>query len=84
MRPLLLLPSGMFNLCDHLRHLGITTGYAGGFAEKMVLNGEVLTHGIIHHIPDGLDYAVAALAEPLSSVWPRTTRRTRRSMIRSS
>jgi L-iditol 2-dehydrogenase len=59
---------GKFNLCDHLRHLGITPGYPGGFAEKMVLNGEVLTNGIVHRIPDGLDDAAAALAEPLSSV----------------
>lgn len=59
---------GLFNLCDHLRHLGITPGYPGGFAEKLLLSHEVLTRGIVHRIPDGLSYRVAALAEPCSSV----------------
>ena len=59
---------GKFNLCDHLRHLGISPGFPGGFAQKLVLNGEVLINGILHQIPDGLPFRIAALAEPLSSV----------------
>ena len=59
---------GMFNLCDNLHFLGITPGYPGGFAEKMVLTHEVLTLGIVHRIPEGLSSLHAALSEPASSV----------------
>lgn len=59
---------GLFNLCEDLHLIGITPGYSGGFAEKMVLTGEILTHGIVHPIPDGMPYAHASLAEPASSV----------------
>jgi L-iditol 2-dehydrogenase len=59
---------GLFNLCDSLHFLGITPGYPGGFAEKLVLTAEVLNLGIVHRIPDGLSSLHAALAEPMSSV----------------
>lgn len=59
---------GLYNLCDNLRLIGITPGYQGGLAEKMVLTGEMLRNGIVHPIPEGLDFAGAALAEPCSSV----------------
>ncbi len=59
---------GMYNLCDDLRLVGITPGYPGGFAEKMVLTGEILANGIVHHMPQGLAYEVAAIAEPCCSV----------------
>jgi L-iditol 2-dehydrogenase len=59
---------GMYNLCDDPRYLGITPGYAGGLADKMVLTQEALTRGIVHRIPDGLDFFQAALSEPCSSV----------------
>jgi L-iditol 2-dehydrogenase len=59
---------GMYNLCDNLRLLGITPGYPGGLAEKVVLSGEVLENGIVHHMPDGLSFSEGALAETLSSV----------------
>lgn len=59
---------GKFNLCDSLRHLGITPGFGGGFAQEMTLPGEALTNGIVHPIPAGLGFPLAALAEPLSSV----------------
>ena len=59
---------GLFNLCDDLRNLGITPGYPGGFAEQMVLTDEVLGRGIVHLIPAGMEYDIAALAEPCSSV----------------
>ncbi|MEA3334372.1 MAG: alcohol dehydrogenase catalytic domain-containing protein [Chloroflexota bacterium] len=59
---------GLYNLCDNLRLVGITPGYPGGFAEKMVLTGEILARGIVHHMPDGMSYPEGALAETLSSV----------------
>jgi len=59
---------GMVNLCDNLRLVGITPGIPGGFAEKMTLTGEILENGIVHKMPDGMSYALGALAETLSSV----------------
>jgi L-iditol 2-dehydrogenase len=59
---------GMYNLCNDLRLVGITPGYPGGFAEKMVLTGEILANGIVHPVPDGVSFPEAALAEPISSV----------------
>ena len=46
----------------------ITPGYPGGFAEKMVLTGEVLSNGIVHSMPEGLYFTHAAIAEPCCSV----------------
>ncbi|MCJ7520304.1 MAG: zinc-binding dehydrogenase, partial [Anaerolineaceae bacterium] len=57
-----------FNLCDSLHFLGITPGYPGGFAEKILLTDEVLTLGVVHKIPDGLSFDHAAVSEPCSSV----------------
>lgn len=59
---------GKFNLCTDLRLLGITVGYDGGFAEYVCLSNEVLTHGIVHRMPEGLSFQEGALAETLSSV----------------
>jgi L-iditol 2-dehydrogenase len=59
---------GMYNLCDDLRFVGITPGYGGGFAEQLLLTNEILTHGIVHPMPEGLSFVDAALAEPCSSV----------------
>ncbi len=59
---------GMFNLCDEMRLLGITPGYPGGFAERMVLRHEVLEHGIVHRMPERLSFDHAAMAEPCCSV----------------
>jgi L-iditol 2-dehydrogenase len=59
---------GLYNLCDNLRFLGITPGYPGGFAEKMVLTAEVLSNGIVHPMPEGLSFSHAAIAEPCCSV----------------
>jgi L-iditol 2-dehydrogenase len=58
----------LFNLCDHLKLLGITPGYNGGFAEKMALDEEILVNGICHPIPPGLTFLHAALSEPCTSV----------------
>ena len=59
---------GMYNLCDNIRMIGITPGYPGGFAEKMVLTKEILRNGIVDHMPDGMSFSEGALAEPCSSV----------------
>lgn len=59
---------GWYNLCDDLRIVGITPGYAGGFAERMAITGEILQNGIVHPLPEGLSFVAGALAEPLSSV----------------
>ena len=59
---------GMYNLCDDLRFVGITPGYGGGFAEKLLLSHEILTNGVVHPMPEGLSFVDAALAEPCSSV----------------
>lgn len=59
---------GLYNLCDTLRLIGITPGYSGAFAERMVLTGEILANGIVHRMPDGLAFDQAAVAEPCCSV----------------
>jgi len=59
---------GRFNLCDHLQFLGITAGFPGGFAEKMILTSKILTNGIVHPVPAELSLTHAALAEPCCSV----------------
>ncbi|MFH1740311.1 MAG: alcohol dehydrogenase catalytic domain-containing protein [bacterium] len=59
---------GMYNLCDDLKFVGITPGYPGGFAEKLVLTREILENGIVHKMPDGMPFKDAALAEPCCSV----------------
>jgi L-iditol 2-dehydrogenase len=59
---------GAYNLCDSLHFLGVTPGYPGGFAERLLLSGEVLANGIVHPMPEGLSFVDAALAEPCSSV----------------
>ena len=57
-----------YNLCNSIRFLGMTAGDPGGFAEKILLSEEVLTLGVVHPIPEGLDLDDAALSEPCSSV----------------
>jgi len=59
---------GLYNLCDELHFLGITSGYFGGFADYILLDEEVLTNGIVHKVPEGLSFDHAALSEPCSSV----------------
>ena len=59
---------GMYNLCETLHFLGITPGYLGGFADKILVMEEVLTNGVIHKMPEGLSFDHAALSEPCSSV----------------
>lgn len=58
----------MYNLCDNLRFVGITPGYPGGFAEQMVLTGEILLNGIVNGMPEGLSFTHAAVSELCNSV----------------
>ena len=58
----------LYNLCDHLKLVGISPGYHGGFAEQMVLSAEILQNGVVHRMPRELTFPQAALAEPMSSV----------------
>lgn len=57
---------GLPNLCHNLKILG--KHVAGGFVEYMVLTDEVLRRGIVHRLPEGLDFVQGTLSEPLSSV----------------
>jgi L-iditol 2-dehydrogenase len=59
---------GWFNLCANLKLLGITPGLDGGFAEQVALTGEMLRHGIVHLMPEGLGFLEGGFAETLSSV----------------
>lgn len=57
---------GLFNLCDTLQILG--KHLDGGMADYLLLSSDILAHGIIHRIPEGLSMLDAALSEPLCSV----------------
>jgi L-iditol 2-dehydrogenase len=59
---------GRYNLCANLILYGITPGFNGGLAERMILPHDLLTRGICHHIPAGLSDESAALSEPCASV----------------
>ncbi len=59
---------GLYNLCDHLRFVGVTPEFPGALAQKLVLTEEVLTHGIVHPMPKGMSFIAASLAEPSCSV----------------
>lgn len=56
----------LYNLCESWQLIG--THQPGGMAEYILLTHEILTHGIIHRIPDTLEDLPSALAEPASSV----------------
>lgn len=57
---------GMVNLCENHRMLG--THIPGGYAQYLAIPGEVLAHGFIEYIPEGMSYEVAAFAETCSAV----------------
>jgi L-iditol 2-dehydrogenase len=59
---------GLYNLCDGIRFIGVTPELPGALAERLVLTGEVLTHGIVHPMPEGMTFAEGSLAEPSCSV----------------
>jgi L-iditol 2-dehydrogenase len=57
---------GWVNLC--VAHRMIGTHWPGGFAQLILLPAEVLAHGMVHRMPEGLSFDEAALSEPASSV----------------
>ncbi|MEM1552411.1 MAG: alcohol dehydrogenase catalytic domain-containing protein [Candidatus Bathyarchaeia archaeon] len=57
---------GLYNLCENKKIIG--RDLPGGLADVMVLEDDVLQHGIMHLIPEGVTASEAAMAEPLASV----------------
>ncbi len=57
---------GMVNLCVSHRMLG--THFPGGYAQYIALPKEVLQHGFVEPIPEGMPFAHAAFAETASAV----------------
>jgi L-iditol 2-dehydrogenase len=55
---------GMGNNCAINYALGYQ--FQGGFAELLPLNQITVNYGPVHHIPDGMSYETATLAEPLA------------------
>lgn len=58
--------NGTPQYCENIRELA--QQYPGGFAEYMGIPAEALAHGTIQRLPEGMDYAHAAISEPPSSV----------------
>lgn len=56
--------SGMGNNCAINYALGYQ--FQGGFAELLPLNQITVNYGPVHHIPEGMSYETATLAEPLA------------------
>ncbi len=54
-----------YELCEN--YLEIAQAWPGGFAEYMAVPAEALKLGTIRAVPENLDPAVAAIAEPISS-----------------
>lgn len=57
---------GLVNLCENHRMLG--THFPGGYAQYLAVPPEVLSHGFIEKIPEGMDYDEAAFAETCAAV----------------
>ena len=66
------IPCGLCSFCrdGHANNcqtnLALGYQFPGGFAEYLTAPRQLLLYGPIHHIPPGLSYAEAALAEPLA------------------
>ncbi len=58
--------AGRQTVCAHQLSMGYQ--FPGGFAEYMIVPREVLRVGGLNHIPEGLGFAEASLAEPLACV----------------
>lgn len=56
--------SGLGNNCR--TNLAMGYQFPGGFAEYVRLERRVVNFGPVHHIPEGMDYDTASLAEPLA------------------
>jgi L-iditol 2-dehydrogenase len=57
--------SGRHELCTDYRE--IAQAWQGGFAEYVAVPDECVRLGTIQRVPDGLDPAIAAISEPMSS-----------------
>lgn len=57
---------GFVNLC--LNHKMLGTNWPGGFAQYIYLPAEVLSRGFVEHIPEGVGFDEASVAEPACSV----------------
>lgn len=57
---------GLVNLCEHHKMLG--THFPGGYAQYLALPAEVISHGFVERIPDGMPYQHAAFAETCAAV----------------
>ncbi|MFC1715232.1 alcohol dehydrogenase catalytic domain-containing protein [Candidatus Poribacteria bacterium] len=57
--------SGRYELCENHREIG--QAWHGGFAEYIAIAKDVAERGSILRVPDGLDPAIAAISEPISS-----------------
>jgi 2-desacetyl-2-hydroxyethyl bacteriochlorophyllide A dehydrogenase len=56
--------TGRRNLCRNLVEIGISLGYAGALAERLVVPA-----GSLHRLPDTVDDAAGALVEPGGNGW---------------
>ncbi len=57
--------TGRYELCDNYRE--IAQAWPGGFADYMAVPTDCARNGIIQPVPEGLDPALAAISEPVSS-----------------
>ena len=57
--------NGQYEVCENYREIG--QAWPGGLAEYVVIPPESLRLGTIQRIPEGLDPAIAAISEPISS-----------------
>ena len=57
--------AGKYQYCENIRELA--QNWQGGFAEYIAIPPEALIHGNIQLVPEGMDYAHAAITEPPSS-----------------
>ncbi len=56
---------GRYELCENHREIG--QAWHGGFAEYIAIPEDVAERGSILPVPEGLDPAIAAISEPISS-----------------
>jgi L-iditol 2-dehydrogenase len=56
---------GQYELCENYRE--IAQAWPGGLAEQMAVPAEAVRLGTMQRVPEGLDPAIAAIAEPISS-----------------
>jgi L-iditol 2-dehydrogenase len=57
--------NGSYELCNDYRE--IAQAWPGGFADYLAVPGECVRLGAIEYVPEGLDPAIAGIAEPVSS-----------------